>query len=588
MISKSGRFTIVYNGEVYNFRILRGELEAAGIEFRSGSDTEVVLEAIEEWGFENALKRFVGMFAFALYDDHEKSLTLVRDRLGIKPLYVGFQRGVMIFGSELKPLKEVPDFEFAVNKSSLAEYLDYGYVPCPHSIFTDIWKVPPGHFTTVDCRTIQDEEEPEFVPYWSVSEVVKHGKGNQFQGNPKEAVDALDYHLRESVKCRLVSDVPVGAFLSGGIDSSAVVAIMKEESSSNVKTFSIGFDDEGYDEAVFAKKVANHLGTDHVECYVSPSDAQSVVPDLPEFYDEPFSDSSQIPTYLVSRLARKHVTVSLSGDGGDELFAGYNRYGLGYSAWKAASRVPRPIKRAASSLIGGLTRSQWDWLYSKMEWTVPLKFRVRLPGYRIKTLSKMLETEDAQEFYSSLISHGGSGMVRDLERARSRDLNTMSSDPPIAIGESFIERMMFWDTIGYMPEDILTKVDRASMAVSLEARVPLIDHRLVEFSWTLPLNYKLREGKGKWVLRELLARYVPRELFERPKMGFGIPLSKWLREELRDWAEDLLNEDRIREEGIFDVVEVRKLWKEHLSGEMDWEFRLWDILMFQAWYQNWR
>lgn len=588
MSSGSGRYVIVYNGEVYNYREIRGDLENLGQSFNGASDTEVVIAAIETWGVEDAISRFVGMFAFALWDRQIQSLTLVRDRLGIKPLYVGLQQGLLVFSSELKPIKQIDRFELNLDRDSLTAYLRYGCIPSPYSVFENVWKLPPGHMVTVGEAELAKGEGMKFSPFWSAADSVANGKARPFEGSPEDAVQRLDEVLRDAVASRMVADVPLGAFLSGGIDSSAVVALMQAQSSSRVKTFSIGFGDKEYDEAIYAKKVAEHLGTDHTELYLKGQDALDVVPDLPRFYDEPFADSSQIPTYLVSRMAREDVTVALSGDGGDELFAGYNRYGIGLSVWKMAQKFPMPVRGMARTCLTALRREQLDYLYERLKWAVPSRLRMRTPGYKAQKFAEMINLTDTRELYESLISHWddpGSLILDGAERQNSR--SAIDRESPGVLDESFVEQMMYYDLVNYLPEDLLTKVDRASMAVSLEVRVPVIDHRVVEFAWSLPLEYKLRNGVTKWVLREVLAKYVPRELFERPKMGFGIPVESWLREDLRDWAEDLLDEGRLRDDGIFACGTVRSVWDEHLSGRMDWHFHLWFILMFQAWKAEW-
>lgn len=560
MISASGRYVITYNGEVYNHNILRMELAEKGHAFRGHSDTETMLAAIEEWGLEAALKRFIGMFAFALWDRAKLQLKLVRDRIGIKPLYYGTINGAFVFASELKAFIGFPGFTESIDRNAIALHLHHNYIPAPHTIYQDLHKLLPGHILSLDISS-DGKLSPRIQSYWSAIEVANHGLSNQFSGSTDEAITRLDTLLRDAVKLRMLADVPLGAFLSGGIDSSTVVALMQSQSTRPVKTFSIGFNEAAYNEAGHAKAVASYLGTDHTELYVSPKDALDVIPSLPFHYDEPFSDPSQIPTFLVSKLARQHVTVSLSGDGGDELFYGYDRYLFTQRIWKTINWMPH---RARISLGKALMA------------TIPASWR--LPT----ALAEVLAIKQPELLYRRVRSHWKNPAAVVLG-ADEWMLGSSLLVQHAAIRELH-QWMMFHDLISYLPDDILVKLDRTSMAVGLEARVPILDHRVVEFAWTLPHDYKWRDGRGKWILREVLYKYVPRELIDRPKMGFGVPIDSWLRGPLREWAEDLLDAQRLRAEGFFDPKAIREKWEEHVTGKQDWHHYLWDVLMFQSWY----
>ncbi len=585
MVSACGRYVIVFNGEVYNFCDLRRELEPKGHRFRGHSDTEVMLVAISEWGIKEAVRKFVGMFAFALWDRQERALHLVRDRLGIKPLYYGWASKTFLFGSELKALRVHPDFVPEINRNALALHMRYQYVPAPYSIYRGIYKLPPGCILTIKgcCPASPAQSTPS--PYWIAEEIAERSAANPFEGSEREAIEHLDRLLRESVRLRMIADVPLGAFLSGGIDSSTVVALMQAQSSRPVKTFTIGFHEDNYNEAVHAKAVAAHLGTEHTELYVTPEETRAVIPKLPTLYDEPFSDASQIPTYLISALARQQVTVSLSGDGGDEVFGGYNRYFVGIGVWNRIRWLPNPVRALAARSLRRLSPGGWNELYRLAGSVLPSRFQVRLPGDKIHKVAEVLAVKNSRAFYLTLVSHW----------RRPEEIVLGAEEPPTALDDpsswarirDFTQLMMSLDLVTYLPDDILVKVDRASMGVSLEARVPLLDHRVVEFAARVPMSMKIRNGQGKWLLRQVLYRYVPKNLIERPKMGFGIPIDQWLRGPLREWTEELLNENRLRREGYFCPEPVRRYWAEHLSGQRNWAYHLWDVLMFQMWRAQW-
>ncbi len=578
MHSPCGRFTLVYNGEIYNHKDLRAELvdEGGHFEWRGYSDTETLLAALRHWGVEGALQRVNGMFAFALWDDSEKSLFLARDRMGEKPLYYGNNGDTFLFGSELKSLAAHPDWKGEVNRNALALYMRHNNVPSPWSIYQNINKLPPAHFVVIRGagKTIS---KPQC--YWNLAEIAEQGEALQKNSDSVTLVDELDTLLRDAVNSRMAADVPLGAFLSGGFDSTMVTALMQAQSSRPIKTFTIGFHEQGYNEAVHAKAVAKHLGTDHTELYVTPEEAMAVIPRLPAIWDEPFSDSSQIPTLLVSELARKHVTVSLSGDGGDEIFCGYNRYTKGYQIWHKLQRLPVPIRRLFGKLVGLISGEKLQLLVRLLSnnHSIP-----QIEGHLIK-LADVLKADSGESYYHRLISHCKDPNQLVLGAVEPQTLFNLHEQHPKL--SDFREKMMYLDSMTYLPDDILTKVDRASMAVSLEARVPLLDHRVVEFSWKLPMSMKYRNGKGKHLLREVLYRYVPREMMDRPKMGFGVPIDEWLRGPLREWGEELLSEKRLREEGFFDPKPIRNMWEEHISGKRRWHYYLWDVLMFQAWLE---
>jgi asparagine synthase (glutamine-hydrolysing) len=589
MQSASGRYVIAFNGEIYNHLDLRRELE--GMDCRSSlamtsagwrghSDTETLLAGIEAWGVEATLKKLIGMFAIALWDRQTYSLTLARDRLGEKPLYYGWQGSgderVFLFGSELKALKEHTAFAADIDRGALCLLLRHNYIPAPYSIYQGISKLEPGCLLSVSLA----QPEPRIWKYWDSVEVARAGVAQPFVGTDVQAVDALEVLLKDAVRQQMIADVPLGAFLSGGIDSSTVVALMQAQSSRPVKTFTIGFNEDCYNEAVHAKAVAQHLGAEHTELYVSPQQAMEVIPRLPGLYCEPFADSSQIPTFLVSQLAKQHVTVSLSGDAGDELFCGYNRYQITEKLWHKLALVPAPLRALAAKGLTALSPTAWD----RLAGIIPGAGRYAALGDKLYKGAGVLASATVDELYLGMVSHlrnpaewviGGQEPPTHLTGLR-----------PELAGLGAVERMMALDAISYLPDDILVKVDRAGMGVSLESRVPFLDHRVVEFAWSLPLSYKLREGQTKWPLRQVLYRHVPRALIDRPKMGFGVPLNDWLRGPLKAWVEELIDAGRLEKEGYFYATPIRAMWAEHLSGKRNWAHHLWGVLMFQAWLEQ--
>ena len=579
MLSHDGRYVLTYNGEIYNHTDLRRELDERGaIAWHGHSDTETLLQGFSVWGVVGTLERANGMFAFALWDRSERKLYLARDRMGEKPLYYGMQGRTLLFGSELKALRQHPAWQGRIDRGAVALFLRHSYVPGPYSIYEGVRKLPPGHYLEIAAS---DDQLPEPVAYWDIAEKARAGLGHPFEGSPDAGVDALETLLLDAVGMRMAADVPLGAFLSGGYDSSTVVALMQRQSARPVKTFSIGFSEAEYDEAQHAKRVARHLGTDHTELYVTPQDALDQIPILPHHWDEPFADSSQIPTLLVSRLARTAVTVSLSGDGGDELFCGYTRYTQGYDIWKRMSGMPRPLRAMASGALRSIPGGAIDTLLR----AAPAKLRRMAVGDRLLKLADVLDVDRGDDFYRTLVSHNKH--PGDLVLGAQEPPTVLSGpDPDWPATADFRDRMMYLDMRSYLPDDILVKVDRASMAVSLESRVPLLDHRVVEFALAMPLAHKLRNGEAKSPLRQVLYRHVPREMMERPKMGFGVPIEHWLRGPLRDWADDLLAPDKLRREGFLDADAVSRLWADTRSGRRRTHHHVWDILMFQAWVDS--
>ncbi len=581
MSSASGRFVLAYNGEVYNFIDLRKQLERSGVSFRGESDTEVLVEAIEAWGVERALREANGMFAFAAWDRANRVLCLARDRLGEKPLYYGWSRSSLLFGSELKALRAAPGFSPGVDRTALARFLELGRVPAPMSIYEGVSQLPPGAFVELGPDEVTSRRA-EVKRYWSAYDAASQTGNHQ---TPAEVVEQLEHLLADSVAMRLHADVPLGVFLSGGIDSSTVAALMQARSSAPVRSFTIGFDDPAYDESGAAAAVARHLGTDHTELRVTASEAIEVIGRLPEVYDEPFADASQIPTYLVSRLARRDVTVALSGDGGDELFGGYNRHVYAGRVVNSSRHVPAQLRRSAAGLLRAVPTSTWDRLYTGVERFLPARARHRLPGIKVQKLAGILPAETPGQAYAVLASTWpeAARLVRGVSELAPHDFGPVPEELRDAASQ-----MMYLDLVNYLPDDILVKLDRASMAVSLESRVPLLDHRVVELAWRIPVEQKIRNGVGKWILRQVLARYVPIELVDRPKAGFGLPIGAWLRGPLRDWAEELLQPSRLAAEGYLEPDPVARCWREHLSGRHELEAQLWPVLMFQSWRAAYR
>jgi asparagine synthase (glutamine-hydrolysing) len=583
MHSACGRYIIVFNGEIYNHLDLRERLlaEGAAPAWRGHSDTETLLACFVAWGIERTLQASVGMFAFALWDRRQRMLTLARDRLGEKPLYYAWQGDTLLFGSELKALKAHAVFHADIDRDALALLLRHDCIPAPYSIYRGVFKLRPGHLLHISADAPRDAQP---VPYWRYNDAVSAGLGNPLHGTDAEAIDALEAQLSASIGAQMLSDVPLGAFLSGGIDSSTIVALMQARSTRPIKTFTMGFGEDGYDEAMHAKAVATHLGTEHTELYVRPEDALAVIPRLPSIYCEPFGDSSQIPTFLISQLTRRQVTVALSGDGGDELFGGYNRYLGARTTWERMQRLPSFARQAGAGALRAMSPAAWNRWFERVKPLLPKRWHLATPGDKAQKLADVLTLSSGHAFFLNLASQWkdpGSIVIGAHEPM------TLLTDPAAwPHTDSLAQWMMAMDAQTYLPDDILVKVDRAAMANSLETRVPMLDHRVVELAWRIPLHQKIRDGEGKWLLRQVLYRHVPRELIERPKMGFGIPLDSWLRGPLRDWAEALLDESRLRREGYFHPAPIRQKWKEHLSGRHNWQHRLWTVLMFQAWLEE--
>ena len=586
MSSASGRWVIAFNGEVYNHGELRTELERQGCApaWRGHSDTETLLAAIERWGTIETLRRAVGMFAIALWDREERALHLARDRMGEKPLYVGRAAGAVVFGSELKALRAHPDWRGDVDRDALTAYFRLGYVPGPVSIYRGVSKLPPGTVMTLLPADVRAPGLPEAHPYWSFAEVARRGAAAPFRGSDEEAIDELGRQLDRAVSLQRVADVPLGAFLSGGIDSTSVVATMQAQSSTPVRTFTIGFGEADYDESAHAEAVARHLGTVHTRLTVTPEETLAVIPSLPTMYDEPFADPSQVPTACVAALARRHVAVSLSGDGGDELFGGYTRYLASGRLVRRLASVPAPLRRALAGALDTVPAGLYDALARPVAPRVAA-LRDDLASLKAARLATLLRAPGAQELYRHRLTHWDPATGPVI--GGSETPTAYGGDPrALAEAPSLEQWMMNADTLVYLPDDILAKVDRAAMAVSLETRVPMLDHRLVEFALSLPLRMKIRDGEGKWVLKRLLDRHVPRALVERPKMGFGVPIDTWLRGPLRAWGEALLDPARLRREGFLDVGKVRQCWENHQAGRARNGFYLWDVLMFQAWLER--
>lgn len=588
MLSESGRFVITYNGEVYNYREIRKELENI-VRFRTETDTEVVLAAFEAWGV-GSIDKLNGMFAFAIYDRKERQLYLVRDRIGIKPLYYGWVGGEFVFSSDLAAIKCFPGFNAELNRSALKSYVRLGYIPAPHSIYTDIYKLIPGTYFRLSLQNYQKNSfspfpsisDGRFAPfyYWNPGSRMKRALACQADFEYQHGKRELKEILKESVRTHLVSDVPLGCFLSGGIDSSLIAALMREVSTNTVKTFTIGFDDPKYNEAEYARAIARHLGTEHTELCATEKDALGVIGKIPSIYSEPFADASQLPTFLLSELTKKSVTVALSGDGGDELFAGYERYIVARNIWNVSRLLPTVVKNLARRLLNHIPEQFYPFMLKPFTYLVPRIFQERAPGSLYQSGINVGLSSTRSELYLNQVS-----------QQYSPERLVISEEPeplflPEGYGVSFptdVEYFQFVDFLTYLSDDILCKVDRASMAGALEVRVPLLNHRVVEYAWSVPLRYKLYGNHSKIILGEILSDYLPRELFDRPKQGFNVPLNKWLRGELREWASDSLSVDKIKQEGLFNDVAIQKLWDEHLSKKQNWGQQLWTILMFQQW-----
>ena len=573
-VSSSGRYVIAFNGEIYNFRALRRDLEKDGAKFTGQSDTEVMLAAFDAWGVEQALERFNGMFAFALVDQQERKLILARDRMGEKPLYYGWQQGVLLFGSELKALRAHPAWNGEVDRNALTLLLRHNLIPAPHTIYKGVAKLPPASWLTFSLGG-QTDQWPEPRSYWSLEDAFRPSLGL----TRTAAADELERRLSTVIDEQMIADVPLGAFLSGGIDSSTIVALMQRQASQPVRTFSVGFNEAGFNEAEHAKAVAKHLGTRHTELYISPEDGLQVIPELPRMYDEPFADSSQIPTWLISRMTREHVTVALSGDGGDELFCGYTRYPGTVSAWNNRKSFKVRLRQLAATLPPEITAR----LIRRLVPGQGNRHAMSL-AERLRHEAQHARAESLSDFYRRRVSYWAE--PETLVKRGNEPAYALTDALPASVQEDPLKTLMWLDLNWYLPDDILVKVDRAAMACSLETRVPMLDRRIVEFALGLPTDLNIKGGVGKQVLREVLYRHVPRALIDRPKQGFAVPLGQWLRTSLRDWAEGLLNEQRLEHEGYFNPKPIRLLWQAHLQGQDDHGFSLWGILMFQAWLEQ--
>ena len=580
MISSDGRFVLTYNGEIYNFTDLRKELLAVGVKFRGASDTEVLLEGIAHWGLDTTLPKLNGMFAFALWDERERVLSLARDRFGEKPLYYGWDSGVFLFSSELKAMRHHPAFRGEIEPDALALFMRFNYIPAPFCVFKGIQKLEPGHL----LQASPARQSASSRPYWTLRGLVEKREPLTLDPRDPALIDQLEETLGQAVRLRMIADVPLGAFLSGGIDSSTVVALMQKYSSRPVKTFTIGFRESSYNEAEDAAKIARHLGTEHHELYLGSEECLRIIARLPQIYDEPFADSSQIPTTLVSEFTQRHVTVALSGDAGDELFGGYNRYFWSARIWPFLNGVSGPMLRRIGGLLQRVSPAEWDGLFRYTNWLIPNSMRVRGGGEKLHKLAIAMGARSPDDLYRCLVSQWQ--QPSDVVPAGREPATSIDSAAAVPSRLHFVERMMFLDAITYLPDDILCKVDRASMSTSLEARVPYLDNEVVALAWRMPLSTKIHCGVGKWPLRQLLKRYMPEALFERPKAGFSIPIGDWLRGPLRDWAEDLLSESRLYATGYFNVPLVRRKWTEHLGGRLNNQHALWSVLMFQAWLAN--
>lgn len=606
MHSSSDKYTICFNGEIYNHLELRQELEGHNhqIQWRGHSDTETLLYCFERWGIKQTLAKLLGMFAIAVWDKAEHKLSLARDRLGEKPLYYGWvgsgAEECFAFGSELKALRALPMFNNSVSRPALAQYFRFTYIPAPHSIYQDIYKLEPGCLLEVDQKLIKaPPEQLIYAPHthdgfvldhwWRLNDVVCSSQKNKIT-NIDEAIETLDHTLQQAVKSQLISDVPLGAFLSGGIDSTTVVGMMQRQSTTPVKTFTIAFENPNFDESPFAKQTAQHFGTDHHEIFVGAKDIQNVIPIVPEIYDEPFADSSQLPTYLICKGARAHATVALTGDGGDELFGGYNRYLLGPRIWKNIGWIPTPLKTTLAQGIHAIPTYTLDTLARSIFKVLPTRLHINRVGEKAHKLASRLHyVRSSDDLYLSLISewHDVADILNSPLTSESIYAGTTEQSllqrlaPPDTLGDQ--ERMMYWDALSYLPDDILCKVDRAAMRVGLETRTPFLDHRVIALAWRIPLEMKIRDGRGKWLLRRVLDKYIPPSLMDRPKSGFAVPVGEWLRGPLMSWAEDMLDPSQLKKDGFLNVARVQELWQQHKEGLQDWTARLWTILMFQSW-----
>ena len=585
IISSSGRYIMVYNGEIYNHLSLRKELQKRhpDHQWRGTSDTETLLACIELWGMKQALQKTRGMFAIALWDCQEKQLYLARDRYGEKPLYYGWQNDSFLFGSELKALKMHPNFKGEINRDALNLFIKYSYIQAPYSIYEGIYKLEPGTYLCLNVETYKKNKEKNlnYEVYWSLKETSQNSLASSYSYDEKSAISQLDELLSNVIKEQMISDVPLGSFLSGGIDSSTITAIMQAQSNRPVETFTIGFNEQGYDEAKCAKAISKHLGTRHEEFYVSPQEALDVIPLLPKLYDEPFADISQIPTFLLAKLTKQKVTVALSGDAGDEILGGYNRYVGVEKTWKLIKNLPSPLRKKIKKSFFALASKKSNNKLTEMLEFLPDRFQFSLASDKINKVMNSIDAKNKEDIFLRILKS-----VEETE-----NLVLKGREPKIILNEkdtwpefeNFEHQMMYLDAITYLPNDILVKVDRAAMGVSLETRVPFLDPRVTEFAWGLPLNMKLRDSKGKWILHQLLSKYIPADLLDRPKMGFSVPIEDWLRGPLKNWAEDLLSEKRLNSEGYFNTYEIRKKWMEHITGKRDWSKLLWNVLMFQAW-----
>lgn len=588
MESACERYVITFNGEIYNFKELRRELEnhANAPAFRGHSDTEVMLACISAWGLESALQKFVGMFAFALWDRRESALYLVRDRMGVKPLYYAWCGNTVIFASELKALRMYPGFNSAIDRDALCLYFRFQYIPAPRAIYQDCLKLPQGHVLKITSDMLKaGGVKPESRPYWSSRDIWSQPLFDLDQIPEIELIDNLEKLLKEAIQLRMISDVPLGAFLSGGIDSSIVVSLMQGMSDRPVQTFTIGYKEQAYDESEFASKIAHHLGTDHTLYPVSEQDALNVIPLIPDIWDEPFADVSQIPTYLVSRLARQEVTVSLSGDGGDELFAGYDRYRRTQLIWAKLQRLPLSVRKSLAVLLHAFPEQVLDILAAPFGPVMKRRGLLGAQGKMGLKLHRLADTLSRDEFsllYKMMVSYEHEP---DRLVINGHEPSTLFDSDCSGIRDE-LQAMLYWDSNTYLADDILTKVDRASMSTGLEARTPLLDHRVVEFAARIPASLKIRNGGGKWILRQVLNRYVPASMFDRPKMGLGVPIDSWLGGALRDWSEALLDTGRLKSEGYLDVKRVRHMWGRYLAGEKGWQYNLWSVLMFQSWLES--